>query len=81
MLEEKNVTENVIPVKSTDETVVNEAAKITQPKKRKKSSALVAASMGRSAMGAVLGHASLDVRGSSDGTTNTGVIISYESEA
>ncbi len=44
---------------------------------KKKSSALVAASMGGSALDAVKAHSSKDVRGSS-GLANTGTIISYD---
>lgn len=43
----------------------------------KKSSALVAASAGRSALDAVKANSSRDVRGSS-GLANTGTIISYD---
>ncbi len=43
----------------------------------KKSSALVAASAGRSALNAVKANSSRDVRGSS-GLANTGTIISYD---
>ena len=43
----------------------------------KKSSALLAASMGRSAIDAVKANSSRDVRGSS-GLANTGTIISYD---
>ena len=43
----------------------------------KKSSALIAASAGRSAVDAVKAHSSKDVRGSS-GLANTGTIISYD---
>ena len=43
----------------------------------KKSSALVASSVGRSAVDAVKAHSSKDVRGSS-GLANTGTIISYD---
>jgi hypothetical protein len=48
-----------------------------QKKPLKKTSALVAASMGRSAFDAVDAHSSKDVRGSS-GLANTGTIISYD---
>jgi hypothetical protein len=48
-------------------------------KKKKHSSALLAASMGRSAMDRVRGHSSTDTRGTS-GLANTGTIITYEED-
>lgn len=55
-----------------------EKAPVEKPKKQvKKSSALLAASKGRSAVDAVSAHSSKDVRGSS-GLANTGTIISYD---
>jgi hypothetical protein len=51
--------------------------KVAGKKPLKKSSALLAASKGRSAMNAVDAHSSRDVRGSS-GLANTGTIISYD---
>jgi hypothetical protein len=51
--------------------------KFAGKKPLKKSSALLAASKGRSAMNAVDAHSSRDVRGSS-GLANTGTIISYD---
>ncbi|MEO6314091.1 MAG: hypothetical protein ABIU63_12590 [Chitinophagaceae bacterium] len=81
MPEKKELTENATTVESTtDKTVANQPEDTKPTKRRKKSSALVAASMGRSAVNAVQGHASGDVRGSSDGTSNTGIIISYDNE-
>lgn len=81
MLDEKDLKEGAMPVDSTnDKTVENQREQAKPTKRRKQNSALIAASMGRSAIGAVKGHASGDVGGSSDGTANTGVIISYESE-
>ncbi len=53
--------------------------KETVKKKKKHSSALLAASMGRSAMGRVSGHSSTDIRGTS-GLANTGTIITYEED-
>ncbi len=52
-------------------------AEITRKKPMKKSSALLAASMGHSSVDAVKPHSSKDVRGSS-GLANTGTIISYD---
>lgn len=49
----------------------------TGKKKKKHSSALVAASKARSAVDSVKTHASSDVRGTS-GLTNTGPFVSYE---
>jgi len=43
-------------------------------------SAMVAASMGRSAMDAVRAHALGDISGTSDGTANTGIIVTYGDE-
>lgn len=51
--------------------------KVAGTKPLKKSSALLAASRGRSAVDAVNAHSSRDVRGSS-GLANTGTIISYD---
>jgi predicted RNA-binding protein with PUA domain len=65
---DKNHAKNILPEKVTEKK---------QPKPLKKSSALVAASMGRSAVGAEDAHSSKDVRGSS-GLANTGTIISYD---
>ncbi len=65
---DKKETENVVPEK---------VAGKKQKKPSKKSSALVAASMGHSAVDAVKAHSSKDVRGSS-GLANTGTIISYD---
>jgi hypothetical protein len=53
--------------------------KETIKKKKKHSSALLAASMGRSAMDRVRGHSSTDTRGTS-GLANTGTIITYEED-
>ena len=55
----------------------NTAPDKKQNKTIKKSSALLAASKGRSAIDAVKAHSSRDVRGSS-GLANTGTIISYD---
>ncbi len=51
--------------------------KVSGKKPLKKSSALLAASRGRSAVDAVNAHSSRDVRGNS-GLANTGTIISYD---
>ncbi len=51
--------------------------KVAEKKPLKKSSALLAASMSRSAVDPVNAHSSKDVRGSS-GLANTGTIISYD---
>ncbi len=65
---DKKVTGNLMPEKVTEKK---------QKRPLKKSSALLAASMGRSAIGGVDVHSSKDVRGSS-GLANTGTIISYD---
>ena len=48
-------------------------------KTKKKSSALVAASKGRSAVNSAMANSSMDVRGS-NGLANTGPVTSYENE-
>jgi hypothetical protein len=58
-------------------TIKNKPADKKTKKVAKKSSALVASSAVRSAVGAVKAHSSRDVRGSS-GLANTGTIISYD---
>ncbi|MEO9003872.1 MAG: hypothetical protein ABI288_04005 [Ginsengibacter sp.] len=65
---DKKDTKNIMSEKVTEEK---------QKKRVTKSSALLAASMGRSAVDAVDTHASKDVRGSS-GLANTGTVISYD---
>jgi hypothetical protein len=65
---DKKDTRNIMPEK---------VAEKKQKKPLKRSSALVAASMGRSAVDAVNARSSKDVRGSS-GLANTGTIISYD---
>ena len=65
---DKKDTGNIIPEKATEKK---------QKKPLKKSSALLAASMGRSAVDAVDAHSSRDVRGSS-GLADTGPVISYD---
>jgi hypothetical protein len=65
---EKKDTGNILPEK---------VAEKKQRKRVKKSSALLAASMGRSTVDAVEPHSSKDLRGSS-GLANTGTIISYD---
>ncbi len=65
---DKKDTRNLMPEKPTQKK---------QRKRMKKSSALLAASMGRSAVDAVDARSSKEVRGSS-GLTNTGTIISYD---
>lgn len=66
-----------IDKKETGNIVPEKVAEKKGKKPLKKSSALVAASMGRSAVDAVDAHSSKDVRGSS-GLANTGTIISYD---
>jgi hypothetical protein len=63
--------------KVTGTSLPEKLAEKKQKKPLKKTSALVAASMGRSAFDAVDAHSSKDVRGSS-GLANTGTIISYD---
>jgi hypothetical protein len=65
---DKKIKGNAIPQKVAEEQ---------QKKPLKKSSALIAASMARSAVDAVNANSSKDVRGSS-GLANTGTIISYD---
>ncbi len=65
---DKNDEKNIMPEK---------VAEKKQKKPSKKSSALLAASLGRSAVDAVKANSSKDVRGSS-GLANTGTIISYD---
>ena len=60
--------QNIAPVKVADKK---------QKIPTKKSSGIVAAAAGRSAVDAVKGNSSRDVRGSS-GLANTGTIISYD---
>lgn len=67
---------NPIDKKDTKNIAPEKVAEKKQKKPSKKSSALVAASMGRNAVDAVDAHSSKDVRGSS-GLANTGTIISY----
>ncbi len=55
----------------------DKVAEKKQKKPTKKSSALIAASLGRSAVDAMKANSSKDVRGSS-GLANTGTIISYD---
>lgn len=68
---------NPIDKKDTVNVMPEKVAEKKQKKPLKKSSALVAASMGRRAVDAVDAHSSKDVRGSS-GLANTGTIISYD---
>ncbi len=63
--------------KDTKDIMPEKIAGKKQKKPSKKSSALLAASLGRSAVDAVKPHSSKDVRGSS-GLANTGTIISYD---
>ena len=63
--------------KDKNNIVPDKVAEKKQKTKTKKSSALVAASVGRSAVDAVKATSSRDVRGSS-GLANTGTIISYD---
>ena len=70
---------DVTPIdkKDTKKTMSEKVAEKKQKKPLKKSSALIAASIGRSAVDTVNAHSSKDVRGSS-GLANTGTIISYD---
>ena len=63
--------------KDKKNTAPDKVADKKQNKTIRKSSALLAASKGRSAIDAVKAHSSRDVRGSS-GLANTGTIISYD---
>ena len=65
---DNNEKKNIMPEKGVEKK---------QKKPSKKSSALLAASLGRSAVDAVKADSSKDVRGSS-GLANTGTIISYD---
>ena len=67
----------IIPIdkKDTGNVMLEKPAEKKQRKRIKKSSALIAASMARSAVDAVDARSSKDVRGSS-GLANTGTIIS-----
>jgi len=74
-------TENAIPAEpSAEKSTAGEAVDAKHLKKGKGYSAFVAASMGRSATGAVRANASADVSGASDGTANTGIIVTYGDE-
>ncbi|CAN5275182.1 hypothetical protein BH09BAC2_BH09BAC2_02090 [soil metagenome] len=68
---------NTIDKKDTKNAIPEKIAEKKQKKPLKKSSALLAASKGRSALDAVKANSSRDVRGSS-GLANTGTIISYD---
>ncbi len=68
---------NPIDKKETGNIMPEKVAEKKQKKPSKKSSALLAASKGRSAVDAIDAHSSKDVRGSS-GLANTGTIISYD---
>ncbi len=68
---------NPIDKKDTKKTLPEKGTEKKQKKPLKKSSALLAASMGRSAVGAVDAHSSRDVRGSS-GLADTGPVTSYD---
>ncbi len=68
---------NAIDKKDTKNTLPEKSAEKKQKKPVKKSSALLAASKGRSTIDAVDAHSSKDVRGSS-GLANTGTIINYD---
>jgi hypothetical protein len=73
--------ENAMSAKpSTAKPTVGESGETKHMKSGRGYSALVAASMGRSATGAVRAHALDDISGSSDGTANTGIIVNYEDE-
>lgn len=65
---DKKDTRNIMPEKVVEKK---------HRKRMKESSALLAASMGRSAVDAVDAHSSKAVRGAS-GLANTGTIISYD---
>ncbi|MEO7312722.1 MAG: hypothetical protein ABIX01_20225 [Chitinophagaceae bacterium] len=71
---ESNPTVNQVARKNAEPNKVEDKKQKTTTKK---SSALVAAAVGRSAVSQVKGSASRDVRGSS-GLANTGTIISYD---
>ncbi len=68
---------NPIDKKDAKNIMPEKVAEKKQKKPLKKSSALLAASMGRSALDRVNAHSSKEVRGSS-GLANTGTIISYD---
>ena len=66
-----------IDKEDTKKTMPEKAAEKKQKKPLKKSSALIAASMSRSAFDAVEAHSSKDLGASSD-VANTGTVISYD---
>ena len=68
---------NPVDKKDAKNIMPEKVAEKKQKKPLKKSSALLAASKARSAVGEVGAHSSKDVRGSS-GLANTGTIISYD---
>lgn len=68
---------NPIDKKDTKIIMPEKVTEKKQKKPLKKSSALLAASMGRSAVDAVDAHSSRDVKGSS-GLADTGPVTSYE---
>ena len=72
---------NQLPAKQIDKGKENIAKSEVTKKKKKKhiSSALVAASLGRSAVDRMKPHASRDISGSS-GLLNSGPFVSYENE-
>ncbi|HVU99698.1 MAG TPA: hypothetical protein VHE34_30965 [Puia sp.] len=73
--------ENALPAEpSTAKSTEGKAGEPKQVKRGRGYSALVAASMGRSATGAVRANAVGDISGASDGTANTGIIVTYGEE-
>jgi len=77
-----DVTEaNKVPVKQIDKDGKENIAdgETTEKKKKKHVSALVAASLGRSAVDHMKPHSSRDVSGS-NGLLNSGPFVSYENE-
>ncbi len=75
MANKKVLPKNEVNAVKPDVTPV--VKKVAGKKPLKKSSALLAASKARSAVGRVGAHSSKEVRGSS-GLANTGTIISYD---
>jgi len=65
---------------SAEKSTAGDGVGAKRLKKGRGYSALVAASMGRSATGAVRANALGDISGASDGTANTGIIVSYGDE-
>ncbi len=72
-------SEKIIPNTSVVKISPDKVAAKKQKKLSGKSSALVAASLGRSAVDHVRAHSRGDIRGSS-GLANTGPFVSYERE-